>query len=224
MKTIDGGGRTYTPGKIICVGKNYPDHIREMGDAAGRPAEPTIFVKPNTAIVAGEESVFIPLELGLLHHELELCFVVGRDGKGIPESEAPAYIAGWGVGIDFTLRDRQAAAKRAGGPWTLAKGFDGAAVFGGFAKADAVADPCALAMSLAIDGKVRQSGNTREMLFSPAAVLSYVSRFMSMEEGDVVMTGTPAGVGEVQHGDVIAAEIEGLPKLTFAVLRHRAAC
>lgn len=224
MHAVNGDNRNIVPGKIICVGKNYPEHIREMGGAAEKPVEPTIFLKPNSAIVAGAESVFIPLELGLLHHEVELCFIVGRDGKEIAESEASAFIAGWGVGIDFTLRDRQAAAKKMGGPWALAKGFDGSAVFGDFVKANVVADPCALAISLAIDGKVRQRGNTREMLFSPAAVLSYVSRFMTIEEGDLFMMGTPAGVGEVKHGDVIAAEIEGLPKLTLAVLRHRAAC
>ena len=224
MNTIFCGERRYSPGKIVCVGKNYPSHIREMGGRDEKPPEPTIFLKPKTAIVSGSETVFIPLELGLLHHEVELCFVVGKDGQGVPVDEAPSFIAGYGVGIDFTLRDRQAEAKKVGGPWALAKGFDGSAVFGNFAPAAEVADPCRLAISLSIDGKVRQRGNTVDMIFSPASVLSFASRFMTMEEGDVFMMGTPAGVGEVKHGDVIAAEIEGLPKLTFAVLRHRAAC
>lgn len=138
--------------------------------------------------------------------------------------EAAAAIGGFGVGIDFTLRDRQAAAKRTRGPWALAKGFDASAVFGAFVPARDIADPCALQIELTVDGALRQSANTREMLFSPAAILSFVSRFMTVDEGDVVMTGTPAGVGGVRHGDVIEARIEGLPPLTFALLRHRPVC
>lgn len=222
MKTIRCGERRYLPGKVVCVGKNYPEHIKEMGGKADdRPKAPTIFLKPSTSVLSGEEAVFVPLELGLLHHEVELCFVVGKDCKDVPVEETASFIAGYGVGIDFTLRDVQAAAKKAGGPWALAKGFDNAAAFGDFVPTDAVADPCALAITLSIDGKVRQEGNTREMIFSPAAILSYVSGFMTLEEGDVVMTGTPAGVGEVKHGDVIEARVEGLPELRFAVLRHR---
>ncbi len=225
MKAIRCGERRYSPGKVVCVGKNYTDHIKEMGGRANdRPEVPTIFMKPSTSVVSGEEAVFIPLELGLLHHEVELCFVIGKDCKDVPAGEAPSFIAGYGVGIDFTLRDMQAAAKKAGGPWALSKGFDSSAVFGEFAPAGDVADPCALAISLAIDGKVKQDGSTREMIFSPAAILAYVSRFMTLEEGDVLMTGTPAGVGEVKHGDAIEALVEGLPALRFAVLRHRSAC
>jgi len=224
MKTVYCAGRKYASGKIICVGKNYAEHISEMGGGDERPAEPTIFLKPNSAIADAGEAVFLPVELGLLHHEVELCFVVSKDGKKIPLNEAPSFIAGWGVGIDFTLRDMQARAKKAQGPWALAKGFDNSAVFGEFAPAGELADPCNLSISLSIDGKVRQRGSTRDMIFSPAAVLSYVSRFMTVEEGDVFMMGTPAGVGEVKHGDVLTAGIEGLPELKFAVLRHRAAC
>lgn len=124
MRAIELDGRKITPGKIVCVGKNYPDHVQEIG-GGDLPAEPAIFLKPNSAIAAGEESVFIPDGLGLLHHEVELCFVVGREGKAIDEGAAGQFIAGWGVGIDFTLLDRQAAEKRTGGSWNLAKGFAG---------------------------------------------------------------------------------------------------
>lgn len=223
MRTIELEGRKIAPGKIVCVGKNYPDHVREMG-GDGLPAEPVIFLKPNSAIARGGEAIFIPEELGLLHHEVELCFVVARGGRGILEGDAQACIAGWGVGIDFTLRERQAAAKKAGGPWDLAKGFDNAAAFGCFVSARKVGNAVDASIALTIDGVTRQRARTREMIFPPARILSFVSRFMTVEEGDVFMTGTPAGVDEVNHGDIIRAEIEGLPMLKIAIMRHRRAC
>lgn len=219
MRSILLDGRPIVPGKIVCVGKNYPDHVQEMG-GGGLPAEPAIFLKPNSAIAEAGEAIAIPEALGLLHHEVELCFVVGREGKAIGEGAAGQFIAGWGVGIDFTLRDRQAAEKRTGGSWNLAKGFDNAAAFGAFVGARAAVDVADAAITLAINGEVRQHSRTCEMIFSPAKILSFVSRFMTIEAGDVFMTGTPAGVGEVKHGDVLRAEIEGLPALTITVLRH----
>lgn len=224
MKTIDLNGRRISPGKIVCVGKNYADHIKEMGGGGDRLEEPTIFIKPSTAVMSGTETVFIPNELGLLHHEVELCFVVGKDGCDIAEREASRYIIGWGVGIDFTLRDRQSAAKKLGGPWALSKGFDGSAVFGNFLISRDIVDLPALEIKLSVNCHMRQCATTRDMLFSPAHILSFVSKFMTIEEGDIFMTGTPSGVGEVRHGDLIEATIEGLPPLRFAVLRHRQPC
>lgn len=218
LRTITCGGKRIVPTKILCVGSNYPQHAREMGSPV--PAEPIIFLKPNSAIAFGAPSLFIPEDFGLLHHEVELCFVVGRAGKDIAEARAPEHIGGFGVGIDFTLRDRQAEAKRMGRPWNLAKGFDGAAAFGPFLPAREVENPQELVISLSMGGEIRQRGNTQEMIFSPERILSFVSRFMTLEEGDLFMTGTPSGVGEVRHGDFIRAEIEGLPLLELTVLRR----
>lgn len=219
MRTIDCSGRTTVPGKIICVGKNYLDHAREMG---GDPpfAEPTIFLKPNSAIAPRAPEVFIPEAFGLLHHEVELCCVLGRGGRDIDMLGAMECIGAWGVGIDFTLRERQRIAKEAGGPWDLAKGFDHAAVFGSFTEYPGV-DPLSADIRLHINGELRQASSASAMIFSPAAIVAFVSRFMTLDVGDVVMTGTPAGVGEVRHGDLVEGAVAGLPALAFTVLRHR---
>lgn len=199
---------SYAPSKVVCVGKNYDAHIAEMG-GAGRPDEPTIFIKPNSAIAYRPKEIFIPEELGLLHHEAELCCLVEEGGK----------ITGFAVGLDLTLRDLQSEAKKSGAPWALAKGFDNAAVFGEFVSANVVPDPAGLDISLLINGEIKQKSNTRGMIFSPQQILDYSSRFMTIEPGDVFMCGTPEGVGPVHGGDVVIAEIEGLPKLEIAVNR-----
>ena len=220
MHTITCGRRNFTPSKLICVGKNYPSHIEEMGGST-RPSEPVVFLKPNSAIAFEVDQVFIPEEFGLIHHEVELCFVVERSGRDIPLAEAHSYIAGYGVGIDFTLRDLQAAAKRSGAPWSLAKGFDAAAPLGQFVEAGHVSDPCGLAIMLTVNGVSRQNASTSEMLFSPEEILSFVSEFMTVEEGDVFMCGTPSGVGEISHGDVLCAEVASLPPLKIEIVRKR---
>ena len=213
------GTRSFSPTKILCVGRNYVKHIEEMGgvDVAARPA---IFIKPTGSIAADPGNVFVPENFGLLHHEVELCFIVGRTCKGVTAEEAAAAIAGWGVGLDLTLRQWQNEARQKGEPWDMAKGFDNAAVFGLFTDARDVAPPVKNAITLHINGDLRQQGDTGNMLFSPAMVLSFVSTYMTVNEGDMFMTGTPAGVGEVLHGDTLVAEIAGLPKLE-AIIRRR---
>ena len=213
------GSRSFSPTKILCVGRNYARHIEEMGggEAAQRPA---VFIKPTGAIAADADNVFVPETFGLLHHEVELCFIVGRTCKGVTVEEAGAAIAGWSVGLDLTLRRWQNEARQKGEPWDMAKGFDNAAVFGPFADAHHIAPPVKNAITLHINGDLRQQGNTGAMLFSPAVVLSFVSTYMTVNEGDIFMTGTPSGVGEILHGDRLVAEVAGLPKLE-AVIRRR---
>lgn len=207
MNIIRCASQEYTPSKIICVGRNFPDHVKEMGGSE-MPSEPVIFIKPNSAIVFNPREVKIPKSFGLLHHEVELCLVID-DGK----------IAGYAVGIDFTLRDRQTDAKKQGAPWTIAKGFDGAAVFGEFIKAQDIKDALSLDISLSVNGKVKQKGNTRDMIFHPQRIIEFVSQFMTIETGDILMCGTPSGVGEVHDKDKISANIKGLPRLEFTVRR-----
>ena len=211
-------GKAFAPSKVICIGKNFPDHVREMGGTAP-PAEPVIFIKPNSSIPPSPRKVAIPEGLGLLHHEVELCALVGEAAKDVEEKDAAALIAGFAVGIDFTLRERQAAAKSAGAPWALAKGFDSAAVLGQFLPVAEACDVSSLEMTLAVNGEVRQRGSTGDMTFSPSAILCFASRFMTIEAGDVIMCGTPAGVGEVVDGDRLVAAIGALPRLDFAVHR-----
>jgi len=210
VKTIILGNEEYTPSKIICVGKNYPDHVVEMGGRA-MPETPAIFIKPNSALAFGMKVIDIPKKLGLLHHEVELCFVAGNGGRSIE---------GYAVGLDLTLRDMQEEAKKSGLPWTLAKGFDYSAPLGLFTPAQSVADPCNLDISLRVNGEVRQHSNTREMIFKPGDLLSYVSGYMTVEEGDVFMCGTPGGVGAVDDGDRLIAEVSGLHLLQIKVRRR----
>ncbi len=217
MNIIRFEGSEITPSKVICVGKNYVKHIQEMGGT--RPLDqPTIFMKPNSAIASDPGEVIIPASHGQLHHEVELCFIISRDGRRLTESQASDHILGWGVGIDFTLREIQSKAKQSGGPWTISKCFDNAAVFGEFAHPTEF-KPSASGIELKINGEVRQSSSTANMIFSPAEVIAYVSRYISLCSGDVIMMGTPEGVGEVVDGDSLAASIDGLPRLEFRVRR-----
>ncbi len=218
MRNIDVDEMGITPGKIICVGKNYLAHVKEMGESKP-PGEPTIFMKPNSAIAPLSGKVTIPSGLGLLHHEVELCFIVSETCKNVSRKDAVDSIQAWGVGIDFTLRDVQMAAKAVSGPWTISKCFDCAAVFGRFVQFPAGFDPVNAPIKLAVNGEVRQSANTAQMIYSPAEVLSFVSKYMTIESGDVFMCGTPEGVREVNDGDRLRAEISGLPPLEFTVLR-----
>ncbi len=218
MNTFSFNGRVVTPGKIVCVGKNYDDHIAEMGGAA-RPEVPVIFIKPNSALAFNPKELFLPKSLGLVHHEVELCCLVGATMKDAAPDAARKCIAAYAVGLDLTLRDLQAEAKKAGLPWTLAKGFDGSAVIGKFISANEVADPCTLDISLSVNSAVRQKSNTCHMIFAPREILSYASRSMTIEEGDILMCGTPAGVGPLEDGDRIEATIAGVPTVLCMVRR-----
>lgn len=220
MRQIRLGGEAYEPTKVICVGRNFPDHAREMGGTASL-SEPIIFIKPNSSVASSPSEIFIPQSLGLLHHEVELCALIGNGGSGLSIEDAQGSIAGWAIGIDFTLRSVQMEAKKVGGPWALAKGFDNAAVMGEFVSAGDDIDPSAFWLSLSVNGHERQRGLARDMVFTPAAIISYVSRFMTLEKGDVIMCGTPSGVGEVRDGDRIAAEAKGLPKLECLLRRKQ---
>ena len=218
MYTVTCAGREYTPSKVVCIGKNFEAHIAEMGGAR-IPTHPIIFFKPNSAIAWGSEEITIPADLGLLHHEVELTFLVGKTVKGVGVEEADSYIAGYGIGIDFTLRKLQALAKEGGKPWSLSKCFDNAAVLGPFLPADKAGDIKSRAITLNVNNEVRQRGVVGDMLASPAEILAYTARTITIEEGDVFMCGTPSGVDEVNDGDHITATIEGLPPLKFTVRR-----
>lgn len=218
MYTVECDKKTYTPSKVICVGKNFEAHIAEMGGAR-IPTHPTIFFKPNSAISWGSGEVVIPAELGLLHHEVELSFLVGKTAKGISVDEAEGYIAGYGVAIDFTLRKLQALAKEGGKPWSLSKCFDNAAALGAFLPSSKSGDLKSRSITLSVNGEVRQRGVVGDMLASPAEILAYTAKTITIEEGDVFMCGTPSGVDEVNDGDKIVATIEGLPKLELTVRR-----
>ena len=211
-------GSPLRPGKIVCIGRNYAAHARELGNEV--PEAPLLFLKPSTALVSDGGAVVLPPQTHDVHHEVELVVRIGRGGKGIAEADALGHVDAYAVGLDLTARDLQTAAKKAGHPWTLAKGLDTFAPLGDFAPASAVADPQALAVRLRVNGELRQDGTTADMIHSVAALVAYVSSVFTLEPGDLLYTGTPEGVGPIQDGDTLEAEITGLPTLRVTVRRE----
>ena len=202
-------------GKILCLGRNYPEHAKEM--KAETPTTPVVFLKPSTAIVADGSKIVIPPFSRDVHHEVEMVVLIGKEGKNIAREAAFDYVAGYAVGLDMTLRDVQAEAKKKGLPWSVAKGFDTSAPVSPFIGKDGVPDPHNLAISLKVNGKLRQQSNTRNMIFRIEDIIAYLSTVFTLEIGDLVFTGTPEGVGPVVAGDVLEAEIESVGTLTIGV-------
>jgi 2-keto-4-pentenoate hydratase/2-oxohepta-3-ene-1,7-dioic acid hydratase in catechol pathway len=200
---------------MLCLGRNYPEHIKEM-KAEIAPA-PVVFIKPSTALVESGGSVVIPPNSNDVHHEVELVVVIGRDGCRIPAEKAMEHVAGYAVGLDMTLRDVQAEAKKRGLPWSVAKGFDTSAPLSAPVRREQVIDPHALSIELRVNGTVRQSSNTQHMIMRIPAIIAYCSTVFSLEAGDLIFTGTPEGVGRVVPGDRIDAHIASVGSLTVGV-------
>ena len=218
MKTVSipATDNEYIVGKILCIGRNYVDHIKELGNEA--PTAPVVFMKPATAIIGGGETVKIPAYSSDCHYEAELAVLIGKDGKDIVEEDALSHVAGYGVAIDMTLRDVQDSLKKKGLPWEIAKGFDTSCPLSDFVPADKVADPQNLTICLALNGEQRQNGATGLMINTVARIISYLSGIFTLEEGDVILTGTPAGVGRVVTGDRMEASIEGVGAVCVTVV------
>jgi len=208
--------KKYAVGKILCLGQNYAKHAKEMGATA--PASPIIFLKPSTAIIENGDPIVLPKMSNDVHHEVELTVLLGKQGKNIPQSRAFEHIAGYGIGLDMTMRDRQKEAKAAGNPWSIAKGFDTSAPLSPFILTDQVADPNNLEITLSVNGKERQHSNTSNMIYKLDFIIAFLSSIFTLEEGDVIYTGTPEGVGKVVAGDVIDAEIPGIGSLRHEVV------
>ncbi len=200
--------------RIFCVGQNYADHAREMGSDPDRQ-EPFFFSKPADAVVANGSTLPFPPKTEDLHHEVELVIALGTGGKDIAVEDAAATIFGAGVGIDLTRRDLQAAAKKAGRPWDMAKGFDRSAPVGALTPGVPATKG---SIALAIDSETRQSGDLSMMIWSVPEIIATLSTFVELAPGDLIFTGTPAGVGQIQRGQTIRATIDGFETLevTFA--------
>ena len=211
-------GETIRPGKLLCIGRNYAAHVREMGDVADLPSEPVVFLKPSTALVPDGGTVVLPRQSNDVHHELELVVVIGKEGRHIPEADALDHVAGYALGIDFTARDIQAEAKANKGPWSIAKGFDTFAPLGPITPARQVADVQNLDIELTVNGEIRQAGSTSNMIFSVSKLISFLSTVFTLEKGDLIYTGTPEGVGPVQDGDVLEASGTKLHPLSVSVV------
>ena len=180
-------------GKIVCVGRNYAEHARELNNPV--PSAPLLFIKPATSAASLEEPIADPFERGEVHFETELALLVGETLTGASPQAAARAVAGVGLALDLTLRDVQARLKEKGHPWEIAKAFDGACPLSSFVAIDTVPDWNALTFSLDIDGERRQTGHGSDMLFAVPALLAEMSQHFTLEPGDVVLTGTPAGVG-----------------------------
>lgn len=189
--------------KIICVGRNYVDHAKEMNSEV--PGEPVIFLKPDTALLPKRNPFFIPGFSRDVHHELELVVRIDRLGKSIEERFAHRYYSHVSVGIDFTARDVQSALKAKSLPWEKAKAFDGSAPVGDFVALEGLDEIQQLDIRLEKNGETVQSVHTSEMIFTVDQIISHVSQFMTLKIGDLIFTGTPAGVGPVAENDVLEA-------------------
>ncbi|MFA1549543.1 fumarylacetoacetate hydrolase family protein [Actinomadura chokoriensis] len=200
------------PSKIIAIGKNYADHVREMGGDEP-PAEPVIFSKPSTAVIGPGEAIAYPRKLSeRVDHEGELAVVIGRMCREVPASRAAEVILGYTCANDVTARDLQAK----DGQWTRAKGFDTFCPIGPWIETEA--DPADLAISTTVNGEVRQDARTSLLLHDIPTLVEYVSQVMTLLPGDVILTGTPAGVGPLQIGDEVTVTIEGIGSLTNRVI------
>jgi 2-keto-4-pentenoate hydratase/2-oxohepta-3-ene-1,7-dioic acid hydratase in catechol pathway len=208
---------TLAAGKLICIGRNYADHAKEMH--ADIPKEPVLFLKPASAIIPSGGTIVIPPFSHELHHEVELVALISRGGSRIPVSEAMSHIGGYAAGLDMTLRDVQAEAKKKGLPWTVAKGFDTSAPLSPFVEPESIPDPHNLTISLSVNGIRRQYSSTANMIFRLDFIVAYISSIFTLEPGDLIFTGTPEGVGPAEPGDILTAEIEKIGILTATVAR-----
>jgi 2-keto-4-pentenoate hydratase/2-oxohepta-3-ene-1,7-dioic acid hydratase in catechol pathway len=194
--------------KIICIGRNYADHAKELGNQV--PEQPVVFLKPQSAILSHKHPFYIPEWTQEVHHEVELVVKVDRLGKSISEEHAPRYYSEVALGLDFTARDIQAELKAKGHPWERAKAFDGSAVIGRFMSLAELGKPVQdLHFSLRNHDDEVQQGHTADMLFSVNRLIADVSQFMTLKVGDLIFTGTPAGVGAIKLGDRLVGNLEG---------------
>jgi acylpyruvate hydrolase len=200
--------------KIICIGRNYGAHARELGNAL--PEEPVFFLKPETALLASGAAFTIPDWSGSIHYELELVLRVSRECRNEQVIDVNDFIDAITLGIDFTARDIQDELKQKGLPWEKAKAFDGSAAIGnGFLPVPT--DLTSQTFLLELNGKIVQQGNVSEMIFSPAQLLTHVSRYITLMPGDLLFTGTPAGVGPVNKGDRLTGKLDGAKLLDLRI-------
>ena len=208
---------SYWGTKIVAVAKNYGAHAVEMGGKAEKQAAPSIFLKPNSSVIGPGSAIVKPRGVRELHFEVELGVVIGRRTRSMRAADWRDAVGGYVLGLDMTARDLQGKAKVAGQPWTQSKCYDTFTPLSGIIPATAVPDPAALELYLRVDGAERQRGRTRDMLHSVPELLEFISGIMTLEPGDVILTGTPEGVGAVEPGQRITAGLVGLVEETWPV-------
>ena len=192
--------------KIICIGRNYTEHIKELNNE--KPSEPVVFIKPDSAVLPKQQDFYIPEFTQDVHYEVEVLVKIKKVGKHIAEKFAPSYYDEIGIGIDFTARDLQQELKSKGLPWEKAKGFDGAAVIGKWLPKDRFENLNNLSFQLRKNGELVQEGNTSHMLWKIDELIAYISKYFMLKKGDIIFTGTPAGVGRISSNDYLSASLE----------------
>jgi fumarylpyruvate hydrolase len=200
--------------RVFCVGRNYAEHAVEMGHDPEREP-PFFFMKPAGAVVPSGSTLPFPSATEELHHEIELVVALERGGEGIAPEEALAHVFGYAVGLDMTRRDLQAQAKEAGRPWDMAKGFDRSAPLGRIRPTLAIGHPSEGAISLRINGELRQEGDLSQQIWKVPDTIAYLSTLIELQPGDLIMTGTPKGVGRVEPGDRLEGHIDRVGDLTI---------
>jgi len=200
--------------RVFCVGRNYAAHAREMGNNPDREP-PFFFTKPADAVVPASGVVAYPPMTENLHHEIELVVAIGRPGVNIDPVSALEYVWGYGVGVDLTRRDLQDVAKQMGRPWDWAKGFDASAPCGALRSVKDVGHPKSGRIWLEVNGNVKQEGDLHELIWPTADVIAHVSKAVALQAGDLIFTGTPAGVGALQSGDRVRGGVQGVGEIEF---------
>ena len=205
--------QVFPVGRIYCVGRNYAEHAREMGHDPEREP-PFFFMKPADAIVQNGAAIPFPQVTKDLHHEIEMIVAIGRDGSNIPVDKALDHVFGYGVGLDMTRRDLQGEAKKMGRPWEMGKAFDNSAPCTALKPVTMVGHPAQGAIWLKVNGAVKQKGDLSEMIWNVPETIAYLSNLITLRAGDVIMSGTPAGVGPVKAGDKLEGHVDGIGDLT----------
>jgi fumarylpyruvate hydrolase len=212
---VEGSDAVFPVGRVFCVGRNYAEHVIEMGHDPDREP-PFFFMKPADAVVPTGSTLPFPSITRDLHHEIELVVALGRGGEGIAETDALSHVYGYAVGLDMTRRDLQAEAKKAGRPWDMAKGFDRSAPMSSIRAASDIGHPGSGAIWLRINGELRQEGDLAQQIWKVPETIAYLSTLVELRPGDLIMTGTPKGVGPVEPGDRLEGHIDGVGELTVA--------
>jgi fumarylpyruvate hydrolase len=205
--------KVFPVGRIYCVGRNYAEHTREMGHDPEREL-PFFFMKPADTIVANGATIPYPQVTKDLHHEIELVVALGKGGNNIPAEKALEHVFGYAVGLDMTRRDIQGEAKKTGRPWEMGKAFDNSAPCTELMPVALIGHPNKGAIWLKVNGEVKQKGDLADLIWNVQETIAYLSQLVTLKPGDLIMTGTPAGVGPVQRGDTLVGHVDGFGDLT----------
>ena len=210
----------FPAGRVFCVGRNYSDHVKEMGGDPDR-SQPVFFMKPASATVAVNGQIAeipYPPMTGNFHHEIELVVAIGRQGRAVSQDEAESLVYGYAVGLDMTRRDLQLAARDKGRPWEFGKSFSQSAPIGAIRRVADVGHPKSAAISVAVNGQPRQASDIAKLIWSVPECIAFLSQFETLQPGDLIMTGTPEGVGAVVAGDLMLGRIDGLGEIQVRVV------